>query len=367
MRCAVCKRESGIIYSTPDVCRSCIIERSDLSLQIINKVRKTARARYGLPHEPPRSENGKQCRLCGNFCRIAEGERGFCGLRTNVKGRIKNIAGTASAGIVIAYHDPLPTNCVASWVCPGSSDTGFPEFSYAPSAEIGYRNLAVFLGACTFDCLFCQNHTFRENTASVYPVRSPEYLASLVSHKDSCVCFFGGDPSAQLPYALVSARRMLNASRGRIFRVCWETNGSMSSRLLRKVCELSLFSGGCVKFDLKAYDDNLHKALTGVSNKQTLENFKLAYHLMKGRPEPPPLIASTLIVPGYVEYDEVYAIAHFIASIDRKIPYSLLAFHPHYLMNDPVSTSRTSAISCLDAAHDAGLERVNIGNVHLLS
>lgn len=367
MRCAVCKEESINISSILGVCRSCIIEGSDLSVERINSARKKAREKHGLPPSPPSLENGKLCRLCGNACRISKGERGFCGLRINIDGRIKNIAGTSREGLVIAYHDPLPTNCVASWVCPGSSGTGFPEFSYAQGAEIGYRNIAVFLAACTFDCFFCQNHTFRENTAIIHPVRSPEYLASMVSNRDSCVCFFGGDPSAQVPFAIVAARRMLDISRGRIFRVCWETNGSMSSRLIKKICELSLHSGGCVKFDLKAYDDNLHKALTGSSNRQTLENFKLAYQLTEERQDPPPLIASTLMVPGYVESDEVYAIARFIASIDQNIPYSLLAFHPAFLMNDLRTTSKESAISCLNAAREAGLVSVNVGNVHLLS
>ena len=42
------------------------------------------------------------------------------------------------------YHDPLPTNCVADWVCPAGSEAGFPAFSYTPGPEYGYNNLAVF-------------------------------------------------------------------------------------------------------------------------------------------------------------------------------------------------------------------------------
>ncbi len=366
-RCAVCGRDDLPVSSILSVCRYCIIEGGESSAELVLKARAEARKKYGLPACPPRSENRKPCRLCGNSCVIREGEKGFCGLRINSGGRIRNLTGTARSGLVIAYHDPLPTNCVAAWVCPGSSNSGFPEFSYAPSAEIGYTNLAVFLAACTFDCLFCQNHTFRENTANLYPVRSPENLVDMVTRKDSCVCFFGGDPSAQAPFAIASARRILQAVKGRIFRVCWETNGLMSQRLLKRICEISLHTGGCVKFDLKAFDENLHKALTGVSNKQTLYNFQLSYEIMKSRPEPPPLVASTLMVPGYVESEEVLKIARFIASVDPKIPHSLLAFHPDYLMNDLGTTTRKSAIECLEAARSAGLENVSVGNIHLLS
>ena len=51
-------------------------------------------------------------------------------------------------------------------------------------------------------------------------------------------------------------------------------------------------------------------------------------------PVPPLLIASTLLVPGYVNENEVGGIARFIASINPDIPYSLLAYCPHFYMSD---------------------------------
>jgi pyruvate formate lyase activating enzyme len=50
----------------------------------------------------------------------------------------------------------------------------------------------------------------------------------------------------------------------------------MHPRLLQEAIELSLATGGCIKFDLKAFHENLHLALTGTSNRRTLENFALA-------------------------------------------------------------------------------------------
>ena len=84
------------------------------------------------------------------------------------------------------------------------------------------------------------------------------------------------------------------------------------------------------------------------------------------RPEPPLLIASTLLVPGYVDEREVGKIAEFIASLNPDIPYSLLGFHPHFYMNDLPRTSQKHAEKCLTAAYRAGLKRVKIGNIHLL-
>jgi pyruvate formate lyase activating enzyme len=35
-------------------------------------------------------------------------------------------------------------------------------------------------------------------------------------------------------------------------------------------------TGGCLKFDLKAWEENLHKALTGITNRRKIENFARA-------------------------------------------------------------------------------------------
>ena len=80
----------------------------------------------------------------------------------------------------------------------------------------------------------------------------------------------------------------------------------------------------------------------------------------------PVLTASTLLVPGYVDEEEVEQIAKFIAEINPAIPYSLLAFYPCYVIDDLPTTSRKLAYKCYERAKKH-LENVRIGNVHLLS
>jgi pyruvate formate lyase activating enzyme len=58
--------------------------------------------------------------------------------------------------------------------------------------------------------------------------------------------------------------------------VCWETAGTSNPELLDRAVQLSLETGGCIKFDLKARDEALHTVLTGESNRRTLENFARA-------------------------------------------------------------------------------------------
>jgi pyruvate formate lyase activating enzyme len=293
-----------------------------------------------------------------NECSIAEGDLGYCGVRRNLGGTVQPIAGTEKVGWVSFYHDPLPTNCVAAWVC--------PECVSSEKRPIQRkRNLAVFYQSCAFDCLFCQNWHFRDGVESP-SVASAREVAEACDERSACICFFGGGPLTQLDHALAVAREALAARPTNPPRICWETNGSACRSALRKVVEISMKTGGIIKFDLKAWNESLHEALTGCSNRNTLRNFAEIAGEFTVRPDPPLLIVSTLLIPGYVEETEVREIARFIAELDPGIPYSLLAFHPDYLLSDLPVTSRAQAQSCLAACVEEGLINVNIGNRHLL-
>ncbi len=141
----------------------------------------------------------------------------------------------------------------------------------------------------------------------------------------------------------------------------------MLPKYAQQAAKLSLESGGNVKFDIKTWDENLNNALCGASNKATLENFQnLGMKFYNLRLELPVLTVSTLLIPGYVDGQEVESIAEFIAEIDPNIPYTLLAFYPAYLLNDLPTTSKEHAQLCYNIAKKY-LENVRIDNAQLLS
>lgn len=123
-------------------------------------------------------------------------------------------------------------------------------------------------------CQF-QNWHFKNETFSS-PTKTVEDLIRDVDLQTACICYFGGDPSPQLPFSIKASRAARNQKKGQILRICWETNGSMNPNLLDQMMELAVSSGGSVKFDLKAWDINLHVALSGVENQRTLDNFTRA-------------------------------------------------------------------------------------------
>jgi pyruvate formate lyase activating enzyme len=362
-KCRLCNKSSKFISDSPGLCLQCIRNVPHEALEVAIDSHRKSRAEFGLPAEPPRAEDGIKCSICVNECRIPEGAYGYCGLRRNEKGRLVGVS--SQEGKLSWYYDPLPTNCVADWVCAGGTGAGYPEYAYNKGPEYGYKNLAVFFHACTLNCLYCQNWHFREETFRP-GTRTAEDLVVAIDNKTSCICYFGGDPTPQIPFALNVSRRAIKRHKNRILRICWETNGTMNRVFLNEMIEISLQTGGTIKFDLKAWDDVLHKVLTGVTNERTIENFACAATKSKKRPSPPLIAASTLLVPGYIDEKEIRGIAKFIASIDPDIPYSLLAFYPHFHMKDLPLTSKELAYRCLHVAQKEGLRQVRIGNISLL-
>ncbi len=332
------------------VCRACIRSRFDQARPLLEAAHAESRHLFDLPTVSPQAANGVTCPLCVQNCIIEPGQRGYCGLRVNRDGRLVHLAGSPTRGVLHWYRDSLPTNCVADWVCTGHR-------------QAGYHNLAVFYASCTINCLYCQNWHFRQVDPVSSEGLSARQLADCANDRTFCVCFFGGDPASQMSHALASARYL--AQRG--VTVCWETAGTAHPKLMDQAVQLSLETGGTVKFDLKAFDERLHLALTGTSNRQTLENFTRAAARFSERPEWPLIVVSTLLVPGYVTPDEVRLIAGFIAKINPYIPYSLLGFGPNFYVPDLPCTSVRHAEAALAAARSAGLSNVHLGNRHLLS
>jgi len=361
MRCESCGNESAIIAESLGLCADCLRSGEARFSDSAARVHRKVRSKFTLPVSIPRGD-GLQCRRCANECSIPAGGKGYCGVRRAENGRLRG--GNARDGYVHWYADPLPTNCVADWVCPAGGGAGYPDYSQIEGPEFGFCNLAVFYYGCTFDCLFCQNWQCRD-AARRQPVPASE-LAKAVTDEVSCICYFGGDPSPQIHHALAAAREAGRSRGGGILRICWETNGAMSPDLLRAMIDVSLESGGCIKFDIKAWNENLHRALTGASNRRTLSNVDVIVEHIRERQEPPLFVASTLLVPGYVDEGEVSRIAAFLAERSQDIPYALLAFAPQFAMSDLPTTSREQATRCYEAARDAGLINVRIGNEHLL-
>ncbi|MEW6069797.1 MAG: radical SAM protein [Candidatus Thermoplasmatota archaeon] len=346
--CKLCGKESIEISKALGICAQCVKDEWRKAERLVKVSHYEIRKKFSMPVEPPKSSNGISCGLCINNCKLKIDEVGYCGIRVNRAGKIESLAGNNNA-VLEWYYDLLPTNCVAMEFCENCK-LGYP-----------YKNLAVFYGACTFNCIFCQNWHYRSLLKALKPAMSAKELASKTDENTKCVCYFGGDPTPQILHAIETSEIILQTRND--VRICFETNGSLNRGVLKKASQLAFQSRGTIKFDLKAYTEELNIALCGVSNKNTFDNFKwLAENFSSDFNF---LVASTLLVPGYIDEEEVEGISKFISALNKKIPYNLLAFHPQFYMSDQPTTSREHAFKCYKVATKY-LENVRLGNVHLL-
>ncbi len=343
-KCVICGKKSPFISEVLSFCLSCLRKKPEEALELAREAHRRSRKRWNLPGDTPRS--GKRCHVCVNECELEKGGIGLCGVRYSGDKGITKLSG--SNAYLSYYYDPIPTNCVAEWVC-GEKGPGY--------------NLAVFFGGCTFDCLFCQNWHHRELVGSNLYVKTPMDLAEAVRNDTKCICYFGGDPTPYIDFVYNASKRIIEK---KMVRICIETNGSMNWRLLEPIVDISSHTSGTIKFDLKAWSEDLHIALTGSSNKNTISNIAYAFSKSLELGNKPIIVVSTLLVPGYIDREEIFNIAKYLSSLDPAIPYSLLAFYPQYMMGDLPPTPRALADECYKTAKDAGLKNIKIGNVHLL-
>ncbi len=376
-RCELCGRESPLISDAVGVCLDCLRKRPSEALAVVRKRRARWRARVGLPVEPPRDPKGIPCRICVNECRIPDGGRGFCGIWVARRGRLEPLAGHGRL-VVYTYLDPHPTNCVATPVCPAATSRGYPRYTFTEGVEYGYYNLAVFLGGCPLDCLFCQNWEHKTIIAhgrvrKGFIKTVDQLVEEALDPRVTCVCYFGGDPTPHAPMLIQASRRILEEAveRGQRFkRICWETDGLANPAIMREMARLSLVSGGIVKIDWKAWTPSVYEALTGVDGRKAVERLKVNTRIVAEmgveRPDPPLLVVSVLLVPGYVDVEEVRRIAEYVASLPGSVPMVLLAFHPDHLMRDLPPTSRRHMDEAVRAVREAGVREVYVGNEWLL-
>lgn len=105
-----------------------------------------------------------------------------------------------------------------------------------------------------------------------------------------------------------------------------------------------------VLFSLKAYSEEIHRDYTGVSNEKILKNFAEVYRSGKK------LQAITLLIPDYIDAEEIGRIARFVAGVDKEIP---LMIHAYF----PVPDSPWRAATAEEVAEAAELAGKHLANV----
>lgn len=367
MLCEICQTDKGVTEVLP-VCAACLRGGSEDIEPLIQNAHKWRQYLFELPEAVPQDRTGTKCKICANECTIPPDTLGYCGLRINREGRLEGKV-SATKALMHYYLDPHITNCCGAYFCPGGTGAGHPQWAMKSRPEYGYSNLSIFFYGCSLDCLFCQNASHKQLSQGT--LVNIEDILNIIQQntKISCVCYFGGSPEPQLPFTINLMKSCKNQFKNRLLRQCFEMNGHGNPSLMKKMGKLAEESGGIIKFDLKAFSEPIYRALSGVPKRASYDNFKmLAETLSFDDRDYPPLMATTLLVPYYVDESEVTQIAKFLKNLNQpSIEYSLLIFHPRHLMSDLPVTPLKQAQRCYDAVKQELNKPPHVGNLGLLT
>jgi len=143
-----------------------------------------------------------------------------------------------------------------------------------------------------------------------------EVLKDRIFHEESGggVTISGGEPLLQLQFL----RTLLPALRGQGIHVALDTSGFGHTRHLLEVARLC----DLVLYDLKAFDEQRHRELTGVSNQNILENLKALDAVHRN------IWIRVPIVPGLTDDpEELRELAALVATLHHVTRVNLLPYH----------------------------------------
>lgn len=276
-----------------------------------------------------------KCKVCNHFCLIADGKRGFCGVRMNKKGVLYSL----NYDKVIAAHiDPIEKKPLFHFL-PGS-------FSYSISAV-----------GCNFRCLHCQNYDIsqmpRDHDGQILGEEfSPqEIVTEAVKNKVPSISYTYTEPTVFVEMALETMK--LAKKQG--LKNNWVTNGYMSKETLEIIGPYL----DAANVDLKFFRDDLYQKVCGARLQPVLDSLKwMKKHKIW-------VEVTTLVIPGYTDTGNQFEeIAKFIKKeLGSETPWHISRFYPAYKMTAVAPTPPEIIYHAYEIGKKVGLKYVYAGNL----
>lgn len=276
-----------------------------------------------------------KCRACNHYCFIADGKRGFCGVRENQGGILYSLV----YGKVIASHiDPIEKK---------------PFFHWLP----GSYSLSIATVGCNFRCLHCQNYDIsqmpRDHDGQILGEKiSPEEIVGLAKKNNlPSISYTYTEPTIFVEYAL----DIMKLAKKEGLKNNWVTNGYMTKETLETVGPYL----DAANVDLKFFRDDLYQKVCGAKLEPVLDSLKW---MKKNKIW---VEVTTLIIPRYTDTDNQFEeIAKFIKNeLGSETPWHISRFYPAYKMMDVPPTPEETINQSVAIGKKAGLKYVYAGNL----
>ena len=285
-------------------------------------------------HWHPLDGGRVQCDVCPRYCRLNEGQRGFCYVRAREGDEVVLTTWGRSSGFCVDPIEKKPLN------------------HFLPGTPV----LSFGTAGCNLGCRFCQNWSISKSREidTLADEATPEAIACR-ARELGCrsVAFTYNDPVIFLEYALDVAA------------ACREVGVKTVAVTAGYVCEeprRELFGSlDAANVDLKAFSEDFYHRITGGHLEPVLDTLRYV-----ARETDVWLEVTTLVIPGFNDSEsELRKMAGWMVDeLGPDVPLHFSAFHPDWKMMDVPATPPETLSRARRAAMEAGLRYVYTGNVH---
>jgi pyruvate formate lyase activating enzyme len=278
-------------------------------------------------------DNGQvQCQLCPNKCILNPGQRGICGVRENIQGKLYSLV----------YGRPVSTN-----VDPIEKK---PLYHFLPGAK-AYSLATV---GCNLDCKNCQNwdiaHRSPEDVNS--QKMTPEEVVQAAKNSGAeVIAFTYNEPTVWYEYMYDIAK--LAKENG--LKTANISAGYINQEPLKKLLPYL----DAMKIDLKGFNDKTYQELNQGRLQPVLDSIKTVHQSDTW------LEIVNLIVPGYTDnLDEIKEMCQWIKDeLGPDVPLHFSRFSPAYKLPNLPPTPKETLVKARQTCLDIGLNYVYIGNI----
>ena len=286
-----------------------------------------------------------QCQNCAHYCLILNGEKGICGVRKNINGKLYAL----NYGKIVARNiDPVEKK---------------PLFHFLP----GTTAYSIAAAGCNFHCKNCQNwdisqvtkipHTEESEEAElIIPggnLTPEEIVEDALENKCPSIAYTYTEPTIFLEFALDT----MKIAKKRGLKNIWVSNGFMSSESAKMVIPYL----DANNIDIKNFSESFYRENCGARLKPVLDTTKLM------KKSGVWVEITTLAIPGLSDSKKMFQkIAEFIRDeLGPETPWHISQFSGN--LSWKLQTLPDTPVEVLETAYQigkkAGLKYVYTGNV----
>jgi pyruvate formate lyase activating enzyme len=282
----------------------------------------------------PLPDGRVECRLCPRYCKLQDGQRGFCFVRQR-----------AGAGIVLTTYGRSSGFCI-------DPIEKKPLNHFLPGTSV----LSFGTAGCNLGCRFCQNWDISKAREfdRLSDAASPGTIAARAK-EFGCrsVAFTYNDPVVFAEYAIEVAA----ACHALGIKTVAVTAGYITDEARPEFFRAM----DAANVDLKAFTEDFYQRLCYGQLQPVLDTLVYLH-----RETDVWLEVTTLLIPGENDSAEEIDRASdlFAANLGPDVPWHFTAFHPDFKMLDQPRTPPASLERARGIARAKGLKYVYAGNVH---